>query len=1014
MLNDILVRYVFVLFAYNILVIKSKTKASNCPPGYFGLECMKKCPTSCNGTCDLNGGCFHCSQIGHMLPYCNQSCLPGTYGWDCLKKCSENCLKEQCDAVTGHCLKCKEIGVELPNCTKKCEPGSYGLNCASRCPLSCKDLCDPVDGTCSQCVVGSGEHCTVNCAAESDQEMCRLYCPSQCLTWCNTSTSHCALCSPGYTPPFCNTTCQPGRYGNNCDKRCSGRCKDERCDPISGACFSCTDGYVGTKCNGQCIKGFYGQNCDLACPETCLDGSCDFVNGSCFHCQDGYQGSQCNELCKIGKYGQNCFLDCPKNCLKTCDPATGVCWRCLTGYREPHCNVTCEEGTFGDGCSEMCPPECVCNHITGKCNNCLSDPSLPGCETVSPNNNSTRNMLELSLYVIGSMLGLVLFLAFIMWMYQKHLHSFWSQAIRMVHLNSRETIDMNRGQGSIEDDSDKLTKENLNIYTAMKENEELERQRKLVNYLRNHGKTYTPLEYDKTELRIQYLKQNKTYQPLSSHDVPETSSQCAHVKMASPRVHVSISHATVMGSKTGHDAINRPIHPPHLRQLQAHDGVTSARASYSFPLKLKDEITSDNTRNKMKSSGEQSFNLSELAATNEMNNDKFILQSSQLFLITSANDQHVTNMTYMSDTRSKLSESIQIANRKSFMLGRNNASADSLYGITSQEFVSEGSKSAKTEHPVHQDIIPMENMHSNFVKKVRSEQSISNEHSIAEKQTSKLLSTSTWIFDQHKIRRQNSEFLLDTSKEMNDSNYLDIRPSVNGKGLTNDVNLLSLENPSPVLSEKSGPLGKCPRRFQVSASKLLAREVQSDTLESLTESTMSEAEEESSETASRDMPAFLAVDSDSTHNEDQQLPKGHSSKRFQNKSKTSSVRKNYRKVSPPKCLHSDKTTGLDVYFNQDRVNKDNHRPTYSHVDIPGNTKHALGARLSTSATVKGDSPRLVRCATTRQLSPMYSTRSATANRLTPLPTPPPEGRMHLRHLARLASSSSILEQNEPE
>ncbi|KAH9505129.1 hypothetical protein Btru_059636 [Bulinus truncatus] len=1045
------------------------TTNTTCPSGYFGDECIHKCPLACNGTCDVTGQCYYCSQLGFRLPYCDQRCMHGTYGLNCLNRCSNKCLYEKCDPETGDCLQCREVGVRLPNCTHSCIEGTYGLNCQNQCPFNCKK-CNLINGTCNHCPVGKGEHCTVNCATEKDKEICALYCPSQCLTWCNTTDSHCALCSAGYNPPFCNTTCQVGRYGHNCKHVCSDRCKHGTCDPISGSCFSCSDGYVGHKCNGQCIQGFYGPECDLNCPETCLNGSCDFVNGSCFQCQDGYKGQHCDELCASGKYGRNCVQDCPENCLNTCDPESGACWRCVPGYKESFCNVTCQQGSYGDGCNQICPSECSCDHVTGQCIECANESLGPDCKSENAQQQTRRNILELSLFVSVGLFGVAALVSCIMWWYRKHINIYWNRTTEW--MQSKVDVDQ---LNTIRVKGDEVTSLNMyhneeNIsFTGSTESDPIERHRKLASYLRHHGKSYTPIEYDTTELRVQYLKQIQTRTPLFQ----KTSEQYDADK--SDFVNLSISHATTVESK--HQAVDTYRHS----QCKIHDKrnqglATTFNASYSFPGKQENEIGSLITINKIKSAGEQSPLKSRLGKNkldgihedNRSLDDHCIVKSTEVCLVSGTTKPLLAaTVTYTSDTKSKLSDYFQFAKNNSLFIDRDGASADSLYGVTSQEFAQDplSSEACKCVMIKHTDLFPFENYSQPCIPNVKSEQSISNDQSVGgkKKTSNKTTNQSPSMLDPFKVNRKNTQFAIDKSQGLNnrhngdksiglnntcigdeshgtDDKYVgDKSPGLDNKSkaeksIPNNcpallsmcaMNSCKLDNAFLAMSssnefdDASTSTDQVSNILENSALKKLSKDQKKETIESHTDSASSAGEQESlaeeysSLSQSPELPTYHPLDhpSASTRGDFELQKHSHLSVRAKHKKTASTRLKKYRKISPPKSLHGARILSQNSQANEDQ---ETNRPTYSQIDMKNVAKQSSVARLSTSAVLKADSPRLVRCATTRQLSPMYTVRSATVNRLTPLPTPPPEGKMNLKPVSKLSSSSSVLEQTEDE
>ncbi|GFO15107.1 multiple epidermal growth factor-like domains 10, partial [Plakobranchus ocellatus] len=132
-----------------------------------------------------------------------------------------------------------------------CISGFYGIDCGAACSSACKDgLCNPVDG-------------------------------------------HCDACPDGFIGDFCNQTCTPGSYGQNCTEKCSINCEGGQhlCSPIDGSCVEgCTAGYQPPLCVKECSASWFGPNCEQLCSIMCQDGLCNVFNGSCLSCPDGRVG----------------------------------------------------------------------------------------------------------------------------------------------------------------------------------------------------------------------------------------------------------------------------------------------------------------------------------------------------------------------------------------------------------------------------------------------------------------------------------------------------------------------------------------------------------------------------------------------------------------------------------------------------------------------------------------------------------------------------------------------------
>ena len=59
---------------------------SECPRGYFGADCSKKCDCRNNGSCDPTTGKCICSR-GWNGADCNTPCRPGKHGVNCNQDC---------------------------------------------------------------------------------------------------------------------------------------------------------------------------------------------------------------------------------------------------------------------------------------------------------------------------------------------------------------------------------------------------------------------------------------------------------------------------------------------------------------------------------------------------------------------------------------------------------------------------------------------------------------------------------------------------------------------------------------------------------------------------------------------------------------------------------------------------------------------------------------------------------------------------------------------------------------
>ncbi|XP_048238122.1 receptor-type tyrosine-protein phosphatase epsilon-like [Haliotis rufescens] len=208
--------------------------------------------------------------------------------------------------------------------------------------------------------------------------------------------------------------CSHGTYGKFCGKFC--HCLNSSCDPDSGMCpGDCRPGWQGERCDTECDTGNYGINCNKACAERkCVAGntSCDRHNGSCVGgCLPGWRGSDCTRVCSHGTYGNFCNELC--HCLKSsCDPVNGTCpGGCRPGWQEDRCDTVCSQGTYGVGCANKCQERncqgtSPCHHVTGKCE--------PGCKVGWTGEDCSRGQETLPVStIVGCATAAVILLFFV-------------------------------------------------------------------------------------------------------------------------------------------------------------------------------------------------------------------------------------------------------------------------------------------------------------------------------------------------------------------------------------------------------------------------------------------------------------------------------------------------------------------------------------------------------------------------------------------------------------------------
>ncbi|KAK6991056.1 Receptor-type tyrosine-protein phosphatase zeta [Biomphalaria glabrata] len=135
-----------------------------CPPGYWGLLCVNKCPDVCTSDCHVENGqctpfCFGYSDP----PECLTACSNDHWGVNCLQTCPKKCLHSSCDSYSGHCDQGCLGHSNPPVCDLECIKGAYGKNCSSTCSSKCiNSECDHVTGFCLKCPDGyKGNNCEI-------------------------------------------------------------------------------------------------------------------------------------------------------------------------------------------------------------------------------------------------------------------------------------------------------------------------------------------------------------------------------------------------------------------------------------------------------------------------------------------------------------------------------------------------------------------------------------------------------------------------------------------------------------------------------------------------------------------------------------------------------------------------------------------------------------------------------------------------------------------------------------
>ncbi|CAG5135072.1 unnamed protein product [Candidula unifasciata] len=299
-----------------------------CPNGFYGLHCQNRCSECRNSACNPHSGeCRKCRFPGLRLPFCTNPCLPGTFGMDCKNRCPLPC-RQKCDMITGDCFEC-EYG-QGPRCQVNCASEDNMEACKRYCLGRCLTWCNSSSGMCSICVPGyKAPVCKNPCDDGRFGHNCAERCSVRCRGGrCDPTTGVCYACSDGYVGQRCNGQCIPGFFGAGCTSSCPPTCADGLCNFTSGDCTRCNPGYTGPGCDQFCGEGKFGEGCQQDCPIAC-GGKCDPVSGECWRCLPGYVGIFCNESCKQGTYGPGCASLCPAGCLqRMCNHVTGACIAC--------------------------------------------------------------------------------------------------------------------------------------------------------------------------------------------------------------------------------------------------------------------------------------------------------------------------------------------------------------------------------------------------------------------------------------------------------------------------------------------------------------------------------------------------------------------------------------------------------------------------------------------------------------------------------------------------------------
>ncbi|ELP84793.1 protein serine/threonine kinase, putative [Entamoeba invadens IP1] len=350
-----------------------------CQKGYYSNDQAVSCTICPDGKYAPNNSsssCITCEagtySNGDEKEVCTK-CSAGTYSYLGSSKCS-NCIAGTYSS-SGSSI-----------CTS-CLNGSYSLDGASKC-MPCINTtcatCNPTNGKCTLCSVGSGlisdgickkceagyhsaggaiscTKCGVNQYSFIGSGSC-TECNSTCKT-CNNTNGNCLKC---YTNSYVSNgvcmTCPAGQYFN------------------INKCLDCQDQTYSSANSSTCLNCISCVTCDRTNGHCTLCGKGQFINNTiCSNCPSGTNGdgTQCTP-CQIGSYSSSSGSDsctlcseiyysdimssttCKKcsNYCNLCEIESGLCSSCKSGcvLSENHC-YPCKAGTLAI-------------QLTNKCNVC--------------------------------------------------------------------------------------------------------------------------------------------------------------------------------------------------------------------------------------------------------------------------------------------------------------------------------------------------------------------------------------------------------------------------------------------------------------------------------------------------------------------------------------------------------------------------------------------------------------------------------------------------------------------
>uniref|UniRef100_A0A8D0DY58 Tyrosine-protein kinase receptor Tie-1 n=1 Tax=Salvator merianae TaxID=96440 RepID=A0A8D0DY58_SALMN len=130
--------------------------------------------------------------------------------------------------------------------------------------------------------------------------------------------------------------CAANKWGYSCDKDCPDCLNGGVCHHIDGECI-CPPGFMGTRCETACKEGRFGRNCQEKCSNTqgCRGLSFCLPDPYGCSCATGWRDLQCASDCPPGRYGPDCALQCRCQNGGTCNRFSGCI--CPSGWHGQHC-----------------------------------------------------------------------------------------------------------------------------------------------------------------------------------------------------------------------------------------------------------------------------------------------------------------------------------------------------------------------------------------------------------------------------------------------------------------------------------------------------------------------------------------------------------------------------------------------------------------------------------------------------------------------------------------------------